>query len=490
MKTNLLFYCEQQYGCGHFQRTANIIEHLLNQNNHYDIHLIFGGRPVQQPEFFEKIDYRLIPMIEGGVNCHFKESMGYKGDWNIYSNLRKQAIRDHILKIDYVDLLLIEFFPFGRKELSPYILVLIEEVKRKFPGAKIISYVREIVDKKNKLDSLEILKNSVRYFDNIFICGKKSIWNFDSNNPIFEILEPITNYIGYICPPGMQVTGNAPPPKKAAIRCISSVGGGRDGLEIQQRFLESINGIDFKQYRLYFDVFLSKHYDNDTINRLINTYECKNIKFHRFSNEFKSKLAESDIHFCMGGYNSVFETLACGSYPVIFPRQWEAEQLTRGHYLAGKNLAYTINQDNISSKSILKSLSRYTNKPPRKDINFFADSLGISLAFNSALNDSNDNKIMILENISLSIATDRKLKSSEDLISMWKIGRTLSKSIKWNRTLIYNFLNNTNHHFEKILRQSLLTNNIEESPLYIKTRSNSSSPESQDFTFEDIVNNP
>lgn len=355
MKKKILFYCEQQFGAGHFQRTTNIINSFLGFECLFDIHFMFGGKQIKNPDFDVPVNYMLIPKIDGGIDRHFQADMAVSKNWDDYSKKRKEEISKYVKKIQPIDVLMLEFFPFGRKELSPYFIHLIQESKKYNPKIKVFSYVREVIDGESNETQLNMISNFIKYFDGAFICGRKDIYNFCDTNALIKAIDPCLKYTNYVVPPRLQEKYHS---DASLLTCICSVGGGRDGLEIQKKFLSSFIKTPYMdKIKLY--VFLSRHYEESTICELRLTYECKNIEIFEFTDKFDYWLAKSDLHFCMGGYNSIFESIASGCFPVIFPREWEKEQQIRGAYLSDLKLACVIKQENITPEAIQEAINQF-----------------------------------------------------------------------------------------------------------------------------------
>lgn len=459
--SNVLFYCEQIYGTGHFSRTINIIEAILEKNTDTEIYLIFGGkipagRCIPREVKFLNIDDNFPSSKSESLLVNTKE----------LTAKRFNLIHEFISKIRSLDSLYIEFFPFGRCHLGTFFRYTIDICRSWFPNITVTSFIRDVMDihKKNRDKNIY---DAIRYIDNIVVCGEREKNEVFFAAPEFKILEPILEYVGYVVPTALFRNNVYISSLKKGKNLLISAGGGEDGND----FIEELSDLLSDKYWIdEFDeinIFLSSSTNGNQCSKNLEQLNLKNINFHKYSREYLTYLAESEIHICMGGYNTIFESIAYDIGLVVVPRLWESEQKIRMEYLSSYYKCSFITERPVSSDALKSSVRSVRSNKCNASNNF-----NLMGAYNIAekfLNNKNSEmkfkKIRLLRNIFFLIASD-EFPGYRKISNFIKMAEQLVASIKWSPNEANYLLSEANNREMFFLMKAILPDFIESTDSY------------------------
>ena len=140
--TRVLFYVQHLLGVGHVKRASLIAGAMVTIG--LDVHVVLGGTPVSG-HTFEGCTCHTLPEARA-ADAAFSGLVG--GNGNPVDNAWEDARRDQLLAL-YKDLapdvLLIEQFPFGRRQFRFELLPLLDLAMVSTPKPRILCSVRDIL---------------------------------------------------------------------------------------------------------------------------------------------------------------------------------------------------------------------------------------------------------------------------------------------------------------------------------------------------------
>jgi predicted glycosyltransferase len=198
--------------------------------------------------------------------------------------------------------------------------------------------IRDILDEperaRRSLRRTRFFETIVRYYDEVWIYGTKAIFD-----PIKEYMFPDavarkTHFCGYLKRPTTVAPRNGGPP------CILvTTGGGEDGSEIIEAYLEGLAGLPCRsalRTTVVFGPLISASRRAALLQRF---GYLSNVTFLDFEPDLTWRYAEADVVVSMAGYNTVCELISFGRRAVLVPRAEPLhEQLIRARLFA--NLGY------------------------------------------------------------------------------------------------------------------------------------------------------
>ena len=220
-----LFYVQHLLGIGHLMRAGTLTRAL--EANDIEVTLVSGGTPV--PGFEGgATDFVQLPPTRA-VDRYFKVLVD-ENDRQIddaWKRQRCELLLD-VYRRTAPDIVLVEMYPFGRRQMRFEIEPLLTEARQHKAGRGgaplIAASVRDILvepDKPERVD--EMVHRALNYFDLILIHGDPDFIAFDQTFPRLRDIADLIRYTGYVADPPPQPGGPGSPGHGEV---IVSTGGG------------------------------------------------------------------------------------------------------------------------------------------------------------------------------------------------------------------------------------------------------------------------
>jgi predicted glycosyltransferase len=193
----ILFYVQHLLGIGHLMRAGTLTRAL--EADGFEVTLVSGGMPVpgfvsgatrfeqlpptRAPDKFFKL---LVDEHDQQINDVWKAS--------------RTAQLCEVFTQTQPDIVMIELFPFGRRQMSFEIEPLLDAARATgSPRPLIVSSVRDILVEPGKPERVdEMVERIHRYFDLVLIHGDQDFIAFDETFPRMSEISDISLYTGYV----------------------------------------------------------------------------------------------------------------------------------------------------------------------------------------------------------------------------------------------------------------------------------------------------
>lgn len=338
-RTNLrvALYSHDTMGLGHLRRNLVIASALADSAMHATNLLVTGAHEANFFSLPSRSDFLTLPRLHknvmgsysaGNLDISVKDLISLRAD-SIYSALL--SFRPDLLIVDKV--------PYGAfGELVPTLKTL-----RMQGNVKCVLGIRDVLDDPAVVQAdtdNELIREAVdQFYDEIWIYGDQRVYD-----PIQEYNWPKSvaakvRFTGYLdqsqrlrsspdqCMEKLLPTRRSPSERLL----VCTLGGGQDGFEVAQAFVESMPKKG-AQGVLLTGPFMPKQ-EAEYINQLASA--CPNLMVREFSSEADLLVSRADSVVTMGGYNSVCSVLSYGKRALVVPRVApRKEQLIRAERLA------------------------------------------------------------------------------------------------------------------------------------------------------------
>lgn len=356
-----LFYVQHLLGIGHLMRAGTLTRAL--EENGIEVTLVSGGTPV--PGFDSGATHFVQLPPTRAVDIYFKVLVD-ENDREI-DDAWKHRRRDLLLDVYHrtaPDIVLIEMYPFGRRQMRFEIEPLLIEARQDKTGRNgrpvIASSVRDILvepDKPGRVD--EMVQRVHDYFDLILIHGDPDFIVFDKTFPRLADIAELARYTGYVADPPPAPGG---PDSPGYGEVIVSTGGGavsEDMLSaaIDARALTSLADAPWR-------VLLGHNYPEADFQACRSAVPV-GVIVERSRTDFARLLANCRLSISQGGYNTVMEVLATGTRAVCLPYAGglESEQTLRCGLLAQRGAIEVVNQAEVSAATVAAAVERALSAP-------------------------------------------------------------------------------------------------------------------------------
>jgi predicted glycosyltransferase len=354
---DVFFWVQHLLGIGHLTRAATLVRAMRRAG--LSVTLVSGGLPVAGLALEGAELVQLEPVQSDGLD--FKVLLDRSG--RPVDEAFKAARRDSLLAAFAARrprLLMIEMFPFGRRQMRFELLPLLEAAKRLLPRPLIVGSVRDILVRPPKPERLVEMLDWAKDFDRLLAHGDPNLVPFERTFPDRRLLGERLVETGYVVeplPPGAaEATGDG----RGEI--IVSTGGGRVG----ERLLE----IAVAASRLAagrtppWRLLVGQHLPEDRLRALAAT-AVPGVTVERARPDFPALLARAALSISQGGYNTVMEVLAAGCRAIVVPYAGglETEQTLRCRLLAERGLLAVLDEATLDVATLVAAVQQQMATP-------------------------------------------------------------------------------------------------------------------------------
>lgn len=368
-------------GVGHLKRIEIIADALADSQ--HNVTVISGG--LTAPTF-------------GNPRVNLVKLAGIKSDSSFSGLFDENGApiddafkRNRITKIRHAveaikpDILIVETFPFGRRQLGFEIIPLIETAKTESNNAvKVLCSVRDIIQtissssKQEKI--IELISN---YFDHILVHGDPRLIDFEHSCGFCSSFKDKLVYTGYITRPA-QAKSTPPVSANPSKTIMVSAGGGAVGHNLYRLSLDVAKSLEQERHNRYnWHILVGGNIDESDFIEL-QSQQTDNIIIERNRDDFPELLNHAAISISQGGYNTTMDILASDVRAIIVPFEGagETEQLSRCRKLQQLNRVQMIREKHLSANSLRREIMTAINQ---LDDNQYPDLTSI-IDLNGALN--------------------------------------------------------------------------------------------------------
>jgi predicted glycosyltransferase len=340
------FYVQHLLGIGHLARASRIAKALVADS--WDITLAMGGMPVPGFAVSGARTMALPPVRAGAAGF----AALVDGQGRAVDDALKARRRDELLAAfgtSKADVLIVEAFPFARRQMRFELLPLLEAARARRPKPLIVSSIRDILQESRKPGRSEEAIDAVEtYFDLVLVHGDPSFAKLEDTFPLAGRIASKIAYTGLVAPP--------PIPAKQSFDVLVSAGGGAAGGRILLAAAQAMPRTTLAQAKWCF--ITGPNLASKTAHQLLSAVPAT-AELHEFRQDFPSLLAGAKLSISQAGYNTVCDLLRarCRAVLVPFAEGGETEQMARAARLAERGLATIVAEDRLSAETLAAAVA-------------------------------------------------------------------------------------------------------------------------------------
>ena len=357
----VLFYVQHLLGIGHLARASRIVGAL--GENGFDVTLVTGGMPVDgfpgaNPGL--AIDHVALPAIavgDGGFSALVD------ADGRVVDDAFKANRRDLLLALyreKRPDIVIVEAFPFGRRQVRFELLPLIEAIEASRPRPLLVTSLRDILQERAKPGRDEETIDLVRrHFDRVLVHGDPAFARLEDTFPLAREIAGRILYTGLV--------GAAPAdPPAERYDIVVSAGGGAVGAGLVEAALQASQRLGQSGRWL---VITGPNLPQADFHRFA-AQAAANVDLVRFRTDFRSLLAGARLSVSQAGYNTVCDILqaGCASVLVPFASGGETEQTARAGRLARLGRAIVVSEQELCAETMAAAISNALSGKTEKNV--------------------------------------------------------------------------------------------------------------------------
>jgi len=339
----VFFHVQHLLGIGHLRRAATLAGALEAAG--FEVTLASGGMPVP--------GMRVLQLPPASSDAAFKQLLDERGQ--PVDDPWKARRRDALLaawRASGADVLMIELFPFGRRQMRFELLPLLDEARSARRRPLIVCSARDLIQWRPTRES-EMLETFQRYFDRLLVHGDPRLasFNFGLSGKIADQL----HYTGYIA-------SSVAKSDAGSGEVLVSAGGGAVGQPILEAALAArpLTSLRERPWRLLTGIN-AREADVDSLRKRAPS----GVTVERSREDFTARLANCALSVSQAGYNTVMETLAARARAVVVPFAGggEAEQTMRTHLLVARGMVEMVEEEALNPRSLAAAIERAVARP-------------------------------------------------------------------------------------------------------------------------------
>lgn len=359
----VMVYVQHLLGVGHLKRCAILADAMTRCG--LEVTLVSGGFPVPGLAINAARMVQLPPV--GAADMSFKVLLDRSG--KPLDEALKQQRRELLLdtwRIAHPHALVIELFPFGRRQMRFELLPLLDTATTALHRPVVVCSVRDVLGgaQKDPARADQMLALFERYFDHLLVHGDPALIPFGQTFRHAARIAQKLHYTGYVVDrlPVADATQSV-----GADEVLVSVGGGAVGqtlLEtaIQARPLTVLSG---HTWRVLAGVNASDT-DLAALVALAGAQGSTGVMVERYRADFAQRLANCRLSVSQGGYNTIMETLHAGARAVVVPFAGgaETEQGLRARLLADRGWIDIVEEHALTPRTLADAINRAAGRAP------------------------------------------------------------------------------------------------------------------------------
>lgn len=354
MSARVFIWVQHLLGFGHFAR-ARVVAQALRDAGH-NVTLVSGGvTPADAVP--SGVSFVQLPAARA-KNELFDELVDANGRDvdQAWREGRRDALLAAFRKAE-PDVVITETFPFGRRLLEFELLALLDEARRAPQRVKIVSSVRDVLQRPRKDErAMGMVARARDMYDAVIVHSDPSVIRLEQS---FEEMAGIASrcvYTGYIC-------ADVSPTVAARHDVLVSAGGGAAGRELIAAAIAARAHSKLKA-RPWTFVTGPLSEDNAPI---------EGVTMVRSLPDFRERLAGAAVSVSQAGYNTLLETVKVKTPCVVVPFETdrEREQVTRAEAFAALGLVKVVRSSSLEPQSLAQAIDAAAGSaPPHHNVDF------------------------------------------------------------------------------------------------------------------------
>ena len=343
MTRRVMIYVQHLLGTGHLKRAAIIARASAERG--LEVTLASGGVPVDDLDVGDATLAQLPPLkSRDAAFTGLVDAGGSAVDEAWLARRRDRLLA--LFRAVAPDVLVVEMFPFGRRQMRFELLPLLDAARAVTPRPRIISSVRDILTARAPKRTAEAAAWVRRYFDAVLVHGDPAVARFDDSFPAAgEIAERIT-YTGYVADAAGR---RGRPGDDGWDEVVVSAGGGAVGAALMAAAIEAralSTGAADKRWRLLAGANLPAA---DFAHLAARAPDGVVVEPAR--HDFADLLANCAVSISQAGYNTVVDLMQARARTILVPfaRGGQTEQALRAARLTALGLARGVDEHDLSA---------------------------------------------------------------------------------------------------------------------------------------------
>jgi predicted glycosyltransferase len=348
----VFFYVQHLLGIGHLARASRIASAIARDGG--QVTVVTGGIPVNGFPGGDVTSITLPPVVAS--------SAGFSGLADQSGSAVDEAFvahrRDLLLEAFQraaPDVVIIEAFPFGRRQMRFELLPLLDAIAKADPKPRLYTSVRDILQQQKKKgrdeETVALLRD---HFDGVLVHGDPHFVRLEETFPLTELIADKIVYTGLVAP-------TVPPEPAETFDIVVSAGGGAVGRDLIRTSLEAASRVAIDRRWL---LVTGPNLPEQDFADLAKDAPV-NVEIARFRKDFPSLLRGAELSISQAGYNTVGDLLVTGCRAILVPftAGGETEQSVRAERLEKLGLALALPEAGLTTDLLVAAIQTSLSQP-------------------------------------------------------------------------------------------------------------------------------
>ena len=347
-RPRILFWVQHLLGIGHLRRAAALAAAMAASN--LDVLLVSGGPPVRDLDLGGARLAQLPPVKAADPQFSaLVDGAGRPLDGAFIAARRRRLTA--LFHGDRPAAVIVEMFPFGRRQLRFELLPLLDAAWSRQPRPVTLCSVRDVLTAKAKPERYrEMAALARRRFDQVMVHGDPALLPFDASFPEAGRLAGRLRYTGYVASPG-EHPPRTRPTTTGAVAVVVSAGGGAVGFRLLTTALaaRALSRLADKPWHL-----LAGDALDPALFERLRADAPPGVVVERARADFPALLGAAALSISQAGYNTVTDLLRARTPAVLVPFAGarETEQAIRARALADRGIAQVIAPERLAPATL------------------------------------------------------------------------------------------------------------------------------------------
>ncbi len=358
-RCDVLVYVQHLLGIGHLQRTAVLVEALSRAG--LSVWTVTGGMPVPDLPLGGERVVQLPPGRAVDASFSLVDESGAAP-----SDAWKEERKALLLEAFYEArprCLLIELFPFGRRQMRFELLPLLGAAHDVPYHPKIVSSLRDILNRPPPEKAAWMIDTFRRFFDLAIVHADPRILTLEESVPEAASIAQHLRYSGFVvrrAESARKNDGTGP----GVGEVLVSIGGGAVGRDLVEAALaaRSMTGLREATWRFLLGPNFA---ENDLVD--LRGRAPAGVIVERARRDFPELLSNCRLSISQAGYNTVMEVLSLGKPAVVVPfaAGGESEQTFRAQRLRSLGLLSLVEETDLAPASLAAAVDEAASRSER-----------------------------------------------------------------------------------------------------------------------------
>jgi predicted glycosyltransferase len=348
----VLFYVQHLLGIGHLARASRIAAALAADN--FEVTAVMGGAPVPGFPGFGIHTLELPPILAADQAFSALTDLSGNPIDEAYRAHRRDMLLAALAQIG-PDIVVIEAYPFGRRQMRFELTPLIETAGAMQRPPALVTSIRDILQERAKPgrneETLDILN---RHFDMVLVHGDPGFATLADTFPLAGKIRPEIAYTG-------MVAAEPPEPSDDRYDVIVSAGGGAAGALLVKAAVKAAHLTDAgHRWCLIAGPNLPQ-----ADFQAATAAAPPHVEIFRFRKDFPALLASAELSISQSGYNTVCDVLqaGCRAIYVPFAAGGETEQTVRAERLELMGLSTMVTEERLTPQRLANVIQAQLARP-------------------------------------------------------------------------------------------------------------------------------